>query len=280
MLLTESNKIKLKQRRRNDSISTTKSLKILKWYQREYLPRTLVSDDKERNICFVRIKLSTQHSLLLIDIIRIHIYEQNKQFSFILVTPKVLLQCMPSQISANNGPCYLLTSKRILDLCRKKKSVRKTKEDRNDMSSFKIENKMLRQKRQFWFVRESFLIHWYLIDSYFLVRISILLLYPIPSASSSNSFIPILIEYKFAWIQLSHSRQLMIRRKPQRAWPTKWNFNAKKEIRTKGIRSLMSSFLLNPFTTTPPHTLPPSCPPLSSKVKWYKNKKVKRDGII
>jgi len=102
--------------------------------------------------------------------------------------------------------------------------------------------------------------------------------YSIPFTSSSNSFIPILIEIEFTWIHLSHSRQLMIRRKPQRAWPTKWNFNTKKETQTKGIRSLMSSFLLNPFTTPPPFQ--PSCHPFSSKLKWYKNKEVKRDGII
>lgn len=79
ILLTESNKIRLQQRRVNDSIFTT-NLSGHGKNSAQNLPRTLVSEDKEGNMCSVRIKLSTQYSLLLIDIISVHIYEQKKQF--------------------------------------------------------------------------------------------------------------------------------------------------------------------------------------------------------
>jgi hypothetical protein len=141
--------------------------------------------------------------------------------------------------------------------------------------------KMLPLHRQFRFVRESFVIHWYIIDFFiFWFHIFHPSSYSIPFTFSSDSFIPILIEFEFTWIHLSHSTQLMIRRKPQRACPTKWNFNTKKETQTKEIRYLMSSFLLNPFTKRPPPSFQPSCQPFSSKLKWYKNKEVKRDEII
>jgi hypothetical protein len=69
---------------------------------------------------FVRVELSAQYSLLLIDIIRVHIYEQKKQFLLYLSLKKVLLQYMPSQISANNGPVNFIHQKEYLIAVEKK----------------------------------------------------------------------------------------------------------------------------------------------------------------
>jgi hypothetical protein len=68
--------------------------------------------------------------MLLIDIIRVHIYEQKKQFLSYLSLKKVLLQSMPSQISANNGPVTFLHQKEYLIAVERNISKERT-EDRN-----------------------------------------------------------------------------------------------------------------------------------------------------